>query len=99
MNVGASPEHLLRIQRRMAAGRAKTDPPEDGTDWISSAQQWLSALTRKAPDRRRTTRHTFDVAIEIRTDTAGATLRGVARDLSEKGMGAIVYGDLSVGDT
>ncbi|MGH9522413.1 MAG: PilZ domain-containing protein [Terriglobales bacterium] len=61
--------------------------------------RWLRDFGSKPPtNRRQSPRKPFAAAIEVRT-VAGTTFRGVARDLSECGMGAIVYADLSVGDS
>lgn len=60
--------------------------------------RWLRGLRVMSPaERRESPRHPFAASIEVRTD-GGTIFRGVARDLSVRGMGAIVYADLKVGD-
>jgi len=62
--------------------------------------RWLSEFRffRKAADLRDSARQTYVTPIEVRT-TVGALVRGSARDLSECGMSAIIYGELTVGET
>ena len=61
--------------------------------------RWLRDFAFKPPaNRRQFPRSPFDGPIEVRT-AAGTRFRGVARDLSARGMGAIVYADLRVGDS
>jgi len=56
---------------------------------------WQSVVSPAVPERRQSRRIDFREAIEIRTES-GETVPGLARDLSETGMGAIVFGyDLS----
>lgn len=60
--------------------------------------RWLRGLRVISPaDKREFPRHPFAASIEVRT-TGGTVFRGIARDLSLRGMGAIVYADLHVGD-
>ncbi|MGH3429806.1 MAG: PilZ domain-containing protein [Mycobacteriales bacterium] len=65
---------------------------------VATLTRWFRGWTNKPQDeRRREPRTPFAGSIEVRT-AGGTTFRGVARDLSDGGMGAIVYADLSVGD-
>lgn len=66
---------------------------------LSALNRWLRGLKPKPPiERRRSPRTRFTEPIAVRT-AAGTTFRGVGRDLSESGLGAIIYGDLDVGDS
>ncbi len=66
---------------------------------LSTLDHWLRGLGPKRPaEKRRALRTPFAESIEVRT-TAGTTFRGVGRDVSEGGLGAIVYADLNVGDS
>jgi c-di-GMP-binding flagellar brake protein YcgR len=67
--------------------------------WRSFLGKWLCALSGSRPklERRQFVRHPFHSAVEIRTKSGGI-LRGAARDLSEGGIGVIVYGELMVGE-
>ena len=59
---------------------------------------WYRIAPRADRDRRQSDRIAFREEIEIRT-AAGTTCRGLSRDLSPTGIGAIVFGDdLSVGE-
>lgn len=65
---------------------------------MGTLTRWLRDWTHKPSiERRREPRNPFEASIEVRT-AGGTTFRGVARDLSNGGMGAIVYADLEVGD-
>ena len=65
---------------------------------VGTLTRWFRGWTSKPQvERRREPRAPFAASIEVRT-SAGVTFRGIARDLSDGGMGAIVYADLGVGD-
>jgi hypothetical protein len=49
-------------------------------------------------DRRQTPRFGFTSSIELRA-ASGTIFRGIARDLSVRGLGGIVSADLQVGDS
>ena len=55
-------------------------------------------VNRPFAQTRREPRIPFKGALEIRA-TDGSVFRGVARDLSGRGIGAIVFADLQVGDS
>jgi hypothetical protein len=66
---------------------------------VNALTRWLRGLGFRPPaEKREAPRRRFDGSIEVRT-TGGTVFRGVARDLSARGMGAIVYADLKVGDS
>lgn len=65
---------------------------------MNALSAWLRSVISKPADRRRGARQEFKDSIEIRTDS-GQIWRGIARDLSVYGMGAVVYADLRVGDS
>jgi hypothetical protein len=59
---------------------------------------WLEKLFggTSEQERRRFERRPFHGSVSVRTQ-AGQEYRGVARDISDAGVGAIVSGDLKVG--
>ncbi len=66
---------------------------------MSALHRWLQGL-RPQPtvERRRSPRTPSTEPVAVRT-ASGTTFRGVSRDLSESGLGALVYADLSVGES
>jgi len=66
---------------------------------LNALHRWLRGL-RPQPivEKRRASRAPFTEEISVRT-AAGTTFRGVGRDLSDSGLGAIVYADLNVGES
>lgn len=61
--------------------------------------QWLRPFARKPlADKRHAPRFPFGSSIEVHI-AGGARFLGIARDLSARGLGAIVYADLKVGDS
>lgn len=66
---------------------------------LSSLSCWLRGLrTKPSVERRLSPRTEFTEPVAVRT-AAGTTFRGIGRDLSESGLGAIVYADLEIGDS
>ena len=66
---------------------------------MNAFNQWLRTLVSKpVVERRSAPRLPFTSSIEVRTLT-GAIFRGIGRDLSVRGLGAIVFADLQVGDS
>lgn len=66
---------------------------------MTALAQWLHALAKNKSfaQARKEPRVAFTVSIEVRAAN-GAVFRGIARDLSTRGLGAIVSADLQVGD-
>ena len=65
---------------------------------MGTFSRWLREFKfRPQSAQRRSPRVPFAGPIEVRV-ASGTRFRGVARDLSAHGMGAIVYADLRVGD-
>ena len=70
----------------------------DPMSTMGTLARWFRDRAHKAPgERRREPRSPFEGSIEVRT-AGGTTFRGIGRDLSASGMGAIVYADLQVGE-
>lgn len=63
---------------------------------MGTLTRWFRGHKPSVP-KRRTPRVPFSGSIEVRT-AGGTIFRGIGCDLSEGGMGAIVYADLQVGD-
>ena len=64
-------------------------------NWLSALRQAIVGATPL--NRRREQRQRVKLHIEIRT-SEGVTYPGVSRDLSERGMGALVTAPLAIGD-
>lgn len=64
---------------------------------MNALTSWLRGIITKPAERRQWPRREFKASIEVRADR-GETWRGVARDISEHGLGAVVYAELRVGD-
>lgn len=78
--------------QRIRARTHKEDP-------LTALTQRLRALVTKSfVQTRQSPRFAFTDSIEVRT-ASGAVFRGIARDLSRRGLGAIVFADLQVGDS
>lgn len=58
---------------------------------------WQTLFDREGHECRRQPRRAFAGSIMVITDK-GSVARGIARDLSPKGMGALVTADLTVGE-
>jgi hypothetical protein len=68
-------------------------------DLLTALTQRLRALVTKSfAQTRQEPRFAFKDSIEVRA-ASGAVFRGIARDLSRRGLGAIVFADLQVGDS
>ena len=65
---------------------------------MNALTAWLRSVIAKPAERRRWPRHAFKSSREVRTP-AGEIWKGIARDLSVLGMGAVVYADLKIGET
>lgn len=66
---------------------------------LSSITRWLRGLGPKPRvERRQSARAPFTESVVVRA-AGGITFHGIGRDLSETGLGAIVYGDLNIGDS
>ena len=74
------------------AGTHKEDPLTALTQRLRALVTNSFAKTRQAP------RVAFTDSIEVRT-ASGTVFRGIARDLSRRGLGAIICADLQVGDS
>jgi hypothetical protein len=61
-------------------------------------QRLRALVTKSFAQTRQAPRLAFTASIEVRTAT-GAVFRGIARDLSRLGLGAIVCADLQVGES
>jgi len=61
-------------------------------------RSWFSGLWSRPEDRRRSQRNPFRASLEV-TGSAGYVYHAIARDDSSNGLGAIVCGDLRVGET
>jgi PilZ domain len=78
--------------QRIRAGTHKEDPLTALTQRLRALVTKSFAQTRQAP------RFAFTDSLEVRT-ASGAVFRGIARDLSRRGLGAIICADLQVGDS
>lgn len=77
---------------RIRAGTHNEDPLTALTRRLRAFVIKSFAQTRQAP------RFAFTDSIEVRA-ASGVVYRGIARDLSRRGLGAIVFADLQVGDS
>ncbi len=59
---------------------------------------WKLIGGRSRNDKRRSPRHTAEGSVLVNT-ADGRVQRGLLRDISETGVGAIIYGSLEVGST
>jgi hypothetical protein len=73
-------------------GTHKEDPLTTLTQRLRALVTKSFAQTRQAP------RFAFTDSIEVRT-ASGIVFRGIARDLSRRGLGGIICADLQVGDS
>jgi D-alanyl-D-alanine dipeptidase len=65
---------------------------------LNAVQEWLRAIVNKpAADRRSEPRTPYTASISVR-NSSGTVFRGVARDLSPHGLGAVVFAHLRPGD-
>lgn len=78
--------------QRIRAGTHNEDPVTALTQRLRALVTKTFAQTRQAP------RLAFTNSIEVRI-ASGTVFRGIARDLSRRGLGAIVCADLQVGDS
>lgn len=68
-----------------------------GEDPLTALTEMFRALvTKPFAQKRREPRLPFARSIEVR-EASGSVFRGIARDLSRHGLGAIVFADLPVG--
>ena len=66
---------------------------------MSAITHMFRALVTRSFDQiRQEPRLTFTDSIEVRA-ASGSSFRGIGRDLSSRGLGAIVFADLQVGDS
>jgi hypothetical protein len=77
---------------RVRAGTHKEAP------LTALTQRFRTLVTRSFAQTRQAPRFAFTDSIEVRT-ASGAVFRGIARDLSRRGLGAIVFADLQVDDS
>lgn len=64
---------------------------------LERCRSWFSGLLAHRPERRRWQRHPFHGSLAV-TGSAGHLYHGRARDQNDSGVGAIICGDLRIGE-
>lgn len=64
---------------------------------VDQIVHWKAWGLFRRVERRRSPRQVLGVTISVSTSN-GQVYKGVTRDVSETGIGALIYGDLNVGD-